>query len=429
MAAPANNAVLKPQQDSFYDPPAYYGKTSPGTILRTRKAPHALAAFSILPQNIASVWQVLYRTADALGNPQATVTTVIEPHNADPTKLLSYQIAEDSEYWSCQPSYILQEGSGLNGLISQAEIFFIDAALDRGWFVSIPDYEGPRSAFTAGLQAGHATLDSIRAVLASTKLTNVQANAKVALWGYSGGALATGWAAEVQPTYAPELKIIGAALGGTPADLNATVHAVNGGLFAGLIPSGFLGLSQAYPEVDHYIQSHLLPTKMHAFNRASKQCLLQDILQFAFNNMWSYFDIRERIFDDPVVIRALNENKMGKYQPKIPLFMYHAMLDEVVPYGVTKALADKYCKMGSDVEFVTDVLSEHAVLMITGAPSAIVWLANRFNGIPAQKGCSNRTTLTSALDTPLDTIKFLADDLADLLGRDIGSDPSITLPF
>ena len=36
------------------------------------------------------------------------------------------------------------------------------------------------------------------------------------MWGYSGGTVATGWAAALQPTYAKELKsnLIGAAMGG-----------------------------------------------------------------------------------------------------------------------------------------------------------------------------------------------------------------------
>ncbi|WP_432278451.1 lipase family protein [Nocardia carnea] len=43
------------------------------------------------------------------------------------------------------------------------------------------------------------------------------ADAPVAIAGYSGGGLATGWAAALQPSYAPELKIDAAVGGGVPA--------------------------------------------------------------------------------------------------------------------------------------------------------------------------------------------------------------------
>jgi hypothetical protein len=40
--------------------------------------------------------------------------------------------------------------------------------------------------------------------------------------GYSGGAIATGWAAALQGNYAPELNVKGWSAGGTPANLTGT---------------------------------------------------------------------------------------------------------------------------------------------------------------------------------------------------------------
>lgn len=422
LAAPTRTASLQtPQNDPFYNPPSGFEQSAPGTVLRTRPIPSKLGAFSLFPQNVANAWQVLYRTTDALGNAEATVTTVLEPHNADNKKLLSYQFAEDSANEACAPSYVLQIGSGLAGVMTQSEILLMDAALDRGWYVNTPDYEGPKSTFTCGLQSGHATLDSIRAVLASSDVTNVHADAEVAMWGYSGGALASGWAAELQPSYAPELKIIGAALGGTPSDINAAMNAINKGPFAGLIPSSLLGLSQQYSDFNDFIQSKLIPKKKAAFNKAANQCMAQDLLQFAFQDIFKYFS-DPNILSDPIAVKVLNENKMGKYVPKIPLFMYHAIHDEVIPFAPTQALVKKYCSEGSNIEFVQDELSEHAILSVTGAADAILWLIDRFNGVPAKEGCSTRTTLTSALDPGALLVfgELIFNDLGDLLGKPIG---------
>jgi hypothetical protein len=264
-------------------------------------------------------------------------------------------------------------------------------------------------------------LDSIRAVLASSNVTNVHADAEVAMWGYSGGALASGWAAELQPSYAPELKIIGAALGGTPSDINAAMNAINKGPFAGLIPSSLLGLSQQYSDFNDFIQSKLIPKKKAAFNKAANQCMAQDLLQFAFQDIFKYFS-DPNILSDPIAVKVLNENKMGKYVPKIPLFMYHAIHDEVIPFAPTQALVKKYCSEGSNIEFVQDELSEHAILSVTGAADAILWLIDRFNGVPAKEGCSTRTTLTSALDPGALLVfgELIFNDLGDLLGKPIG---------
>ena len=58
--------------------------------------------------------------------------------------------------------------------------------------------------------------------------------APIGLWGYSGGGLASAWAAEMCGTYAPELDIVGAVLGSPVGDLGHTFRRLNGGLFAGL---------------------------------------------------------------------------------------------------------------------------------------------------------------------------------------------------
>lgn len=159
---------------------------------------------------------------------------------------MSYQTAEDSPTSDCAPSYSLQQGTSLAGVLPQAEILLMDTLLARGWYVNTPDYEGPKSYFTVGANSGQGVLDSIRAVLSTGNQTQIHGNAQVQLWGYSGGALASGWATQLQPSYAPDLTIIGAALGGTPVDLNATMNAANKSPFCGLIPAGIHGLSAQY---------------------------------------------------------------------------------------------------------------------------------------------------------------------------------------
>lgn len=94
------------------------------------------------------------------------------------------------------------------------------------------DYQGPNSAFSAGRLEGRAVLDSVRATLAFSTL-RLAKDVKVGLWGYSGGGIAMGWASALQPQYAPELNIVGAAHGGTPTNLTATTEFLEGTSGAG----------------------------------------------------------------------------------------------------------------------------------------------------------------------------------------------------
>lgn len=103
----------------------------------------------------------------------------------------------------------------------------VTAALGRGWYVNVPDYEGPLASFTAGVMSGHATIDSVRAVL-SSGFGLAPNGTRYAMWGYSGGALASEWAAELQVQYASELNFAGAALGGLTPNVTSVLSAVTG---------------------------------------------------------------------------------------------------------------------------------------------------------------------------------------------------------
>ena len=103
-----------------------------------------------------------------------------------------------------------------------------------GLFVSVPDYKGPLGSFTAGVISGHATIDSIRAVLSLGLGLNTTLP-RVALWGYLGGALAAECSSELQVQYAPELSenIIGVALGGLTPNVTSVIENIRGTSFRG----------------------------------------------------------------------------------------------------------------------------------------------------------------------------------------------------
>ncbi|RFU77839.1 lipase, secreted [Trichoderma arundinaceum] len=419
-------AAILPSDDAFYAVPADAGSSAPGAILKHRTPPAQIAAFGLAPVNLQSSHQILYRTNDNFGNATATVVTVLIPHNADRTKILSYQVAQDSSSKNCAPSYALQlasaSGGPLGTLVTQAELLLIEAALERGWVVILPDHEGPTAAFLANRQAGQATLDGIRAALGSGSFTGIAKDAAVAMWGYSGGSLASAWAAELQPSYAPELKIAGAALGGTVPNITTVLSEINKSLTAGIIASGFVGLSNQYPQVNKILEQHVLPKYQPLFNKVRNQCLVADILDFLFKDVLAMLDDPTLPFTDPELVRIQNDNAPGQVTPKIPLYVYKSTGDELSPIGETDALVNKYCKGGASVKYVRDALSDHGTLAITGAAKALSWLIDVLDEGKPQKGCSTSTVVSSLLDpSTLEIIPgFLIDALLNLLGKPIG---------
>jgi hypothetical protein len=409
-----------PQSDPFYQPPTGYESAAPGTVLRSRET--TVAAFAQLPQRVQA-WQLLYRTTDTQGQPEATVTTVLQPYGATPSAsrpLLSYQVAEDSAAPQCAISYQLQQGAGNENVVAQAEILLIDAGLQRGWAVTVPDYEGPDSAYVAGRQAGQAVLDGIRATENFQAVGLNGANTSVGIWGYSGGALASGWAAELQPGYAPELKIKGVAEGGLPVNPANVLAKINKGPFAGIAMSGIAGISKAYPQLADFLTGHLTPAGQAAFAQAATRCNSENVASFAFTDVYKYFTVADPL-SQPVPAQVLADDTLGQHTPTAPLFVYQSVNDELIPPADVDAAVAKYCGQGATVIYHRDILSEHIALVVTGAPDALNWLSARLSGSPAATGCHTSTVITSLLSPgALTTLgSVLYQDFLALLGHPI----------
>lgn len=431
-AAPADKRGLlfkKPSEDAFYQVPASIGDYAPGAILQHRSPPAPIAAFGLDPVNLKASYQILYRTTNSFDEPIATVLTVLVPHNANFSRVMSYQVAEDSAHIDCAPSYALQLGSNPGSIskltiITQAELLLMETSLQEGWVVIVPDHEGPDAAFLANKQAGQATLDGVRAALQSKAITGIEANASVALWGYSGGSLATGFAAELQPTYAPELKknIVGAAVGGVAPNITTVLTTINKGYFSGVIPSGVWGIANQYKTVRDVLDKHIQPKYKGRFFAARQNCFAINTVGFIFQDVIGMFDSPDILYKDPTITKILNDNAMGGKAPQVPMYLYEGILEDLSPIGEADKLYEKWCSGGTSVQYVRELAAEHGSAVVTGAPGAVTWLRGVMDGKPIASVCTKRDVLTSLLDkSTIDVLpKFVLKALLGLLGAPQG---------
>ena len=383
-AARAVAAVPLPDNDPFYAVPANLGATANGAVLASR--PVVATTFSLpLP---VSAWQVKYKTLDTAGNPTATVATVMVPRvpwlGKGPRPLVSYQTAEDGVGSKCAPSYVIRAGLQAGDSNSAPETLLMTAAMLRGWAVVAPDYEGRNSAFLGAAGEAHGVLDGIRAARAFTPAG--LAASPVGVWGYSGGALASDLAAQYQPAYAPELKLTGLALGGIPADIDATMLAFNRTPLGGAIVIGLIGVDRAYPEQN-------IPQYMNAAGKAAmaagqNDCITDAVLRHPFLKISSYEATPNAIALPQVTSFLRSISPLGiPGTPTGPIYDYHSVFDELAPIGPDRELMKRYCAAGVKVQHYEDYVSEHIVLVATGWPAAISWLGDRFAGKPAPSNC------------------------------------------
>nr|WP_296774314.1 lipase family protein [Rhodococcus sp. (in: high G+C Gram-positive bacteria)] len=380
-AGPAAATPLEPTpiSDTFYAPVPDLEARNPGDIISSRPMPPPGGFFDV------DVWQLRFRSTNSAGDPIAAVTTVFAPKNKAPNgPLLSYQhivnalgleCAPSQALWTQDPNLIIREAPALN------------VALQRGWTVNMPDHLGPNSAYGAAKLGGQIVLDSIRA---SQRFDPLQVQqSRVALAGYSGGGMATAWAAALQNDYAPELNIVGSAAGGAPMnlermarDLGFAPHPVFGLAFAAA-----LGLEREYP-TRIPISDQLNPLGKQMAAQLQNACT-NDIIAVGAGKSAMQVANTIDLINSPEMIAAVNENSVELYPgvPKAPFFEWHSPTDALIPVSSITNTVGRYCAAGVPVTELLVPSNDHLTAAVLGLPQALEWIDARFNGIPAPSNC------------------------------------------
>ena len=385
LAGPAL-AVDKPSADPFYSyNSAAISGVSPGTVLRSRAV--SVPTLGVLPDSVVPATQALYRTQNQLGQPTASVATIIPPPASGPTKLLSYQTFYDGLDDSCRPSFTLQGGVPSTNTGNADNNLLLGFVRD-GYTVVSSDYEGPADHYTAGRESGYGTLDGIRA--AESKLS-LPATTSVGLVGYSGGSIASEWASELEPSYAPQLEIAGVAEGGIPvhyADMFAYINGSSG--YAGVIPALILGLVRAYGlDPAKYFND----TGQQIVDQVAKGCLVPNAypgLRFEDMLRPEYRDWKQV----PELVKVFNDAIMGTAgTPSGPLLMAvgssDAIGDGVMPAGDVTGLSHTYCERGISVQLHIYAGSDHVASLAKFDSDARQFMQQRYAGQTPANGCAS----------------------------------------
>lgn len=351
---------------------------SPGDIVTS-----APTSFHPLPgqPTFTKAWHITYRSTTAQGAPNIVSGTVIVPQDGrkGPRPLVTYAVGTVGLADHCAPSAGFPRGTTLEAnLIQQLTL--------RGWAVAVTDYEGLGTpgdhTYAVGRAEGHAVLDAARAAQ-RLPAAGLGAKSPVGIMGYSQGGQATSWAAELHDSYAPELDVRGTATGGVPADLLKTAQYNDGGIGAGLALMAAAGQNAAYPELD--LDRYLNAKGRSYIDFMKKNCVAVGAVAGLFKR------ISDVTVTNPLQAadwqRALHDSDLGTHAPDHPVYLYHGVIDELIPYGVGKQLRADWCAKGAAVQWKSLPFGEHVLGVITESIPAANWLADRFAGKPAAGNC------------------------------------------
>jgi hypothetical protein len=404
--APASlaRAAAAPARGSFY---AYTGsrplaQIAPGTVLKTRTLSYHVAGIA-LPVKVV---QLLYRSAGALGQPTANVTSVLEPPVPSLTpRAVSYQSFYDSLNPADEPSAQIAGGVTLGGLVTDAESVVIAPLLLQGDTVIVPDTEGQTADFSSSPEYGVNTLNSIRAAT-NSPLTGVTKATPVGLFGYSGGAIATDWAAQLAPSYAPDVnrQLVGAAEGGVLVDPAHNLTYVDGSsIWAGIIPMAVIGIARGYHlDITPYLNSYGRQL-FSSLQKASITNVLGQYPGLTFAQL-----VKPQYANPasiPILVKVENELNAGSLgSPTIPMFIGQGADgtlegtpgnkpgigpgDGVMVAGDVRTLARDFCASGTTVDYTQYDALSHISTFPVWTPAALAWLDGLFAGSQAPNDCA-----------------------------------------
>jgi len=399
----AAQAIPTPAQDPFY---AYTGANplssiAPGTVLNTRTLSYHVAG---IPLPIRTI-QLLYRSTGQLGQPTVNVTSVLEPLVRGSTpNVVAYESLYDSLNPNDEPSYEIAGGLSLGGIAPAFETLLVAPELLAGDVVVIADTEGETADFADGPEYGMYTLDSLRAAIASP-LTNLSHTKKIGILGYSGGAIGAEWAAEMAPTYAPDINhlLVGSAMGGVLVDPDHNLYYVNGSTeWAGILPMAVIGVARSF-HVN--LTQYLTAYGLQLYNKLQTASILNVLDQYSGLTMQDLILPQDLPPESiPIFPQVVNQLIMGAHgTPTAPLFIGQGggptedgtvgdqpgigIGDGVMVTGDVRALASEYCQRGVTVQYNQYGL-DHIASAAAWLVQALPWLSNRFAGQPAPQDCS-----------------------------------------
>jgi alpha-beta hydrolase superfamily lysophospholipase len=356
--------------EGFYLPPEPLGEGRPGDVIRAEP----MDAYLVPGMRFrAKAWRILYRSTSAVGEPTAVSGTVLVPYGRmrGPRPLVGYAVGTHGIGDAAAPSRLLSRGLDWEaGLIAML--------LARGWAVAITDYQGLGTpgdhTYMVGRALGPNVLDAMRAAR-ELHPDELPIEGPAAIVGYSEGGAAAAWAAQLQPTYAPDVPLVGVAAGAAAADLEAAGPSLDGSFFSFFIAYGGIGYSAAYPELD--LDPYLTPKAISGIAALRESTLPQAMLhgpRFIRASDLTHPNVMEL----PDWRARLRENRLGELVPDAPVLLHHARRDQIVSFEQSINLRDAWERIGADVRlYVTRGGVDHISGGVAGMPVALSWISGR----------------------------------------------------
>ncbi len=411
VAAPAVAAPpLGPTGDTtFYTPPAEIPAT-PGQPIKTEPMSLPITLPGSNGPLPAETTRVMFSATDRTGSAVAATGAYLRPTlpwvGPGPRPLLVLAPGTQGQGDQCVPSntlaFLLQYNGGLDVGVQYEQYAAIYPFLAVGGAVMLTDHEsfgtpGPHS-YMSRASTGQVMLDAARAAR-ELPGNGLEPGAPVALWGYSQGGGAAAAAAELAPSYAPDLPIVGAYAGAPVVDARAQLRHFDRGSLAGALGYYINGAVDENPALAPATDRLLNDAGKRMLADTARQCVAETVATQGFRDSRSWTStgqsVVEALDSDPDWAAHLDDDRVGQLRPGAPVLIHSTADDELVPTYSARRLAADWCAAGATVAYYEQPLPgdpvklgvSHVLNSPLSLPGALLWLHGLLRGEPAQRTC------------------------------------------
>lgn len=361
-----------PQGAAFYQAPAATAATKAGELIWARplNSPIGSEGFGLMYWSTAMdgalvpVSAVLFRPAG--------------PASTQPRSIVAWAHGTFGLGDQCAPSQGYFQGSG-------ASLPVVDAAMKEGLVFVASDYQGLGTPgphpFMVSQSAARNVLDSIRA---AARFTAAGADVGSVVVGQSQGGAAALLAAEVQPDYAPDVRLRAAVAISAPSRLDLLDGQLSGGSYFGYVLMAIHGFESAYPQLADEAQTLAEPGRT-ALRTIGDRCASQILDEFS-NRTETEFGTAT-VLDTPEFTQLLTQHDPGRVVTPVPIMIVHGEEDDTIPVSNSRDLARRYCALGVNLTAKYYLGKGHLDVFGASLQDVVPYVRNRLAGTPAMPSC------------------------------------------
>lgn len=356
------------EKGDFYAPPNPLPPGEPGELIRVQ------FAYEMQVSN-ADALRVMYHSRNRNNEDRAVTGIVAIPRAPAPPggrPVVSWAHGTTGIGPSCAPSRY--DGDQRLG----------QHYVDAGYVWVATDYDGlgppgQRHPYLSGFTAGYDVIDIVRA---ARRIPTTQAGTRWVAYGHSQGGQAALFAAQLAPTWAPELQLIGtvASAPASPEQLITKLDNPGNRSYALMLAAG---LPTDYPQVR--------PADVLTERALAQLPIVDEGCGIEVAAVLRDLPADETLKPDAVTTEPLRsvlaENVPGQERLAAPVLVPHGTLDTTVPPATSEALHRRLCAKGQVIERDLYEGEDHGGVVLTSTDAVDLWIRDRFAGRTARSTC------------------------------------------